>query len=65
MVKNIYGTGYFLLMNTGGTPVMSQNDRVTTIAWGLDGKIEYALEGAIFIVEAVRRPMDWERDEGE
>ena len=43
--KNTYGTGCFLLMNTGETPVFSNNGLVTTIAWGLDGRVEYALEG--------------------
>nr|WP_299243429.1 glycerol kinase GlpK [uncultured Halomonas sp.] len=60
MVKNTYGTGCFLLMNTGETPVTSQNGLLTTIAWGLDGKIEYALEGAIFIAGAA---IQWLRDE--
>nr|WP_298412220.1 glycerol kinase GlpK [uncultured Halomonas sp.] len=60
MVKNTYGTGCFLLMNTGETPVTSRNGLLTTIAWGLDGKIEYALEGAIFIAGAA---IQWLRDE--
>ena len=47
--KNTYGTGCFLLMNTGETPVFSKNGLVTTIAWGLDGKVKYALEGSIFV----------------
>lgn len=47
--KNTYGTGCFLLMNTGESPVFSKNGLVTTIAWGLDGKVNYALEGSIFI----------------
>ena len=47
--KNTYGTGCFLLMNTGETPVTSTNGLVTTIAWGLNGKVEYALEGSIFV----------------
>ncbi|WP_298732116.1 glycerol kinase GlpK, partial [uncultured Subdoligranulum sp.] len=46
--KNTFGTGGFLLMNTGETPVFSRNGLVTTIAWGLDGKVNYALEGSIF-----------------
>ena len=58
--KNTYGTGCFLLMNTGGTPVFSQNGLVTTIAWGLDGKVEYALEGSIFVAGAA---IQWLRDE--
>ena len=58
--KNTYGTGCFLLMNTGAKPVFSQNGLVTTIAWGLDGGIEYALEGSIFVGGAV---IQWLRDE--
>ena len=58
--KNTYGTGCFLLMNTGHTPVTSQNGLVTTIAWGLDGKITYALEGSIFTAGAA---IQWLRDE--
>ena len=58
--KNTYGTGCFLLMNTGNQPVFSQNGLVTTIAWGLDGKVNYALEGSIFIAGAV---IQWLRDE--
>ena len=50
--KNTYGTGCFLLMNTGEKPVFSNNGLVTTIAWGLDGKVEYALEGSIFVAGA-------------
>jgi glycerol kinase len=60
MVKNTYGTGCFLLMNTGETPVPSRSGLLTTIAWGLDGKVEYALEGAIFIAGAA---VQWLRDE--
>lgn len=59
-VKNTYGTGCFLLMNTGETPVFSENGLVTTIAWGLDGKVHYALEGSIFIAGA---SIQWLRDE--
>ena len=59
-VKNTYGTGCFLLMNTGETPVFSQNGLVTTIAWGLDGKVTYALEGSIFVAGAA---IQWLRDE--
>lgn len=51
-VKNTYGTGGFMLMNTGETPVASKNGLVTTIAWGVDGKVEYALEGSIFVAGA-------------
>ena len=50
--KNTYGTGCFLLMNTGEKPVYSENGLVTTIAWGLDGKVHYALEGSIFVAGA-------------
>ena len=50
--KNTYGTGCFMLMNTGETPVYSKNGLVTTIAWGLDGKVNYALEGSIFVAGA-------------
>lgn len=58
--KNTYGTGCFLLMNTGEKPVFSKNGLVTTIAWGLDGKITYALEGSVFVAGAV---IQWLRDE--
>lgn len=58
--KNTYGTGCFMLMNTGETPVFSNNGLVTTIAWGLDGKVEYALEGSIFVAGAA---IQWLRDE--
>lgn len=58
--KNTYGTGCFLLMNTGETPVFSSNGLVTTIAWGLDGKVNYALEGSIFVAGAA---IQWLRDE--
>ena len=58
--KNTYGTGCFLLMNTGETPVFSENGLVTTIAWGLDGKVNYALEGSIFVGGA---SVQWLRDE--
>ena len=57
--KNTYGTGCFLLMNTGEKPVYSQNGLVTTIAWGLDGKVNYALEGSIFVAGAA---IQWLRD---
>ena len=49
MVKNTYGTGCFLLMQTGEKPVSSDNGLLTTIAWGLDGRVEYALEGSVFV----------------
>ncbi|MFV0466398.1 MAG: glycerol kinase GlpK [Lachnospiraceae bacterium] len=58
--KNTYGTGCFLLMNTGETPVFSKNGLVTTIAWGINGKVYYALEGSIFIAGA---SIQWLRDE--
>lgn len=58
--KNTYGTGCFLLMNTGEKPVLSKNGLVTTIAWGLDGKVNYALEGSIFVAGAA---IQWLRDE--
>ena len=59
-VKNTYGTGCFMLMNTGDKPVFSKNGLVTTIAWVLDGKITYALEGSIFVAGA---SIQWIRDE--
>ena len=58
--KNTYGTGCFLLMNTGEKPVFSENGLVTTIAWGIDGKVQYALEGSVFIAGA---SIQWLRDE--
>lgn len=58
--KNTYGTGCFLLMNTGEKPVFSEHGLVTTIAWGLDGKVNYALEGSIFVGGAA---IQWLRDE--
>ncbi len=58
--KNTYGTGCFLLMHTGDTPVTSQNGLLTTIAWGLDGKVSYALEGSVFVAGAA---IQWLRDE--
>ncbi len=60
MAKNTYGTGCFLLMNTGTNPVMSENGLVTTVAWGINGKVEYALEGSIFVAGAA---IQWLRDE--
>ena len=60
MCKNTYGTGCFVLMNTGSTPVKSQNNLITTIAWQLDGKPTYALEGSVFVGGAVEQ---WLRDE--
>lgn len=59
MAKNTYGTGCFMLMNTGEKPIASQNGLVTTIAWGLDGKVEYALEGSIFVGGSA---IQWLRD---
>lgn len=58
--KNTYGTGCFLLINTGEKPVVSHNGLVTTIAWGLDGKVNYALEGSVFVCGAA---IQWLRDE--
>ena len=58
--KNTYGTGCFLLMNTGEKPVFSENGLVTTIAWGMDGKVNYALEGSVFVAGAA---IQWLRDE--
>ena len=59
-VKNTYGTGCFCMMNTGETPVQSQNRLLTTIAWQLDDKVHYALEGSIFIAGAL---IQWLRDQ--
>lgn len=59
-VKNTYGTGGFMLMNTGTATVNSHNGLVTTIAWGVDDKVEYALEGSIFVAGAA---VQWLRDE--
>jgi glycerol kinase len=59
MAKNTYGTGCFMLMNTGEKVYESDNGLLTTIAWGLDGKVEYALEGSIFIAGAA---VQWLRD---
>jgi glycerol kinase len=59
MVKNTYGTGCFMLMNTGEKAVTSSNNLLTTIAWKINGKMEYALEGSIFIAGAV---VQWLRD---
>ncbi len=58
--KNTYGTGCFMLMNTGTKPVFSDNGLLTTIAWGLDGEVNYALEGSIFVAGA---SIQWLRDE--
>jgi len=60
MVKNTYGTGCFMVMNTGEQPIESKNNLLTTIAWQVDGKVVYALEGSIFIAGAV---VQWLRDE--
>lgn len=59
MVKNTYGTGCFMLMNTGETPVQSKHGLITTIAWGLDGKVVYALEGSVFVAGSA---IQWLRD---
>ncbi|MFR7591833.1 MAG: glycerol kinase GlpK [Longibaculum sp.] len=58
-VKNTYGTGCFMLMNTGNKPVSSKNGLLTTIAWGIDGQVTYALEGSVFVAGSV---MQWLRD---
>lgn len=60
MVKNTYGTGCFMLMNTGDKAITSKNNLLTTIAWQIDGRTEYALEGSVFIAGAV---VQWLRDE--
>src|SRR5699024_721714 len=59
MAKNTYGTGCFMLMNTGDKAVTSKNGLLTTIAWGIDGKVEYALEGSVFIAGSA---IQWLRD---
>ncbi|NNV01479.1 glycerol kinase GlpK [Brevibacillus sp. MCWH] len=59
MAKNTYGTGCFMLMNTGERPVRSEHGLLTTIAWGIDGKVEYALEGSIFVAGSA---IQWLRD---
>ena len=60
MAKNTYGTGCFLLMHTGDIPVASKHGLISTIAWGLDGKVSYALEGSVFVAGAA---IQWLRDE--
>jgi glycerol kinase len=60
MVKNTYGTGCFMLMNIGDTPILSKNNLVTTVAWKIKDQVHYALEGSIFIAGAV---VQWLRDE--
>lgn len=59
MVKNTYGTGCFMLMNIGEKPIVSENNLLTTVAWSINGKTQYALEGSIFIAGAV---VQWLRD---
>jgi glycerol kinase len=59
LAKNTYGTGCFLLMNTGGDAPVSENGLITTLAWGIDGKVDYALEGSIFVAGAA---VQWLRD---
>jgi len=59
MVKNTYGTGCFMVMNTGSKPILSTNNLLTTIAWKIDNEVQYALEGSIFIAGAV---VQWLRD---
>ena len=58
--KNTYGTGCFMLMNTGAEPRRSESGLLTTIAWGIDGRVEYALEGSVFVAGAA---IQWLRDE--
>jgi len=69
MVKNTYGTGCFLLMNTGGRPVYSNNNLLTTVAWKINGKTNYALEGSVFVggavVQWIRDGMNLIKDSGE
>ncbi len=60
MAKNTYGTGSFILMNTGDSPIESKSGLLTTLAWGLDGAVNYALEGSIFVTGAA---IQWLRDE--
>ena len=59
MAKNTYGTGCFMLMNTGETAVRSEHGLLTTLAWGINGKVEYALEGSIFVAGSA---IQWLRD---
>lgn len=59
MMKNTYGTGCFFLMNTGDKPVRSQHNLISSVAWGFDGKVEYALEGSVFNAGSV---INWLRD---
>lgn len=59
MVKNTYGTGCFMLMNTGSEPITSENGLLTTIAWGINGKVTYALEGSVFVAGS---SVQWLRD---
>ena len=59
MAKNTYGTGCFMLMNTGEKAVQSEHGLLTTIAWGINGKVEYALEGSIFVAGSA---IQWLRD---
>ena len=60
MIKTTYGTGCFMILNTGSKPVLSKNNLLTTIAWKQDGKVTYALEGSVFVGGAV---VQWLRDE--
>lgn len=60
MLKTTYGTGCFMMMNTGSTPAISDNNLLTTVAWELNGKITYALEGSVFMGGAI---IQWLRDE--
>ncbi|MCG4756762.1 FGGY-family carbohydrate kinase, partial [Faecalibacillus intestinalis] len=60
MIKNTYGTGCFILMNTGEEAINSDNGLITTIAYGIDGKVNYALEGSVFVAGSA---VQWLRDE--
>src|SRR5690606_41635898 len=60
MAKNTYGTGCFMLMNTGAKAIDSKNGLLTTIAWGVDGKVEYALEGSVFVAGSA---IQWRSEE--
>jgi glycerol kinase len=59
MIKNTYGTGSFVVLNTGGQPIISKNNLLSTIAWQVNGKTNYALEGSVFIAGAI---VQWLRD---
>lgn len=59
MVKNTYGTGAFIVMNTGEEPILSESGLLTTIGYGIDGKVTYALEGSVFVAGSA---IQWLRD---